>query len=87
MFNREIRITPGYLGDGIKMAFWIKDRHINYEFLKQDLILECGFICIELLEQAKNGMKRFVFVSSPNQKCKMPNQELTRHMLVNLESE
>ncbi len=86
LFNHEIRITPGYLGDGIKMAFWIKERHINYEFLKQDLILEFGFICIELLETAKNGMKRFVFVASPNQKCIKPNEDLTRHILVNLES-
>ena len=87
LFNREIRITPGYLGDGMKMAFWIKERHINYEYLKQDLILECGFICIELLEMAKNGMKRFVFVTSPNQKCKKPNKDLIRHVLINLDSE
>ena len=73
LFNREIRIIPNYLGDAMKMALWIKERHINYEYLKQDLILECGFICIELLEQAKNGLKRFVFITSPSRKGKEPN--------------
>ena len=87
LFNREISIMPGYLGDGMKMAFWIKDRHINYEYLKQDLILECGFICIELLEKAKNGLKRFVFVTSPNQKCKEPNEYLRSNFLVNIDEE
>ena len=81
LFNREITIMPGYLGDGMKMAFWIKERHINYEYLKQDLILECGFICIELLEQAKNGLKRFVFVTSPNRKCKEPNKDLMSNFM------
>tara|TARA_B100000579_G_scaffold177332_1_gene144527 strand:- start:42 stop:494 length:453 start_codon:yes stop_codon:yes gene_type:complete len=81
LFNREITIMPGYLGDGMKMAFWIKERHINYEYLKQDLILECGFICIELLEKAKNGLKRFVFVTSPNRKCKEPNKDLMSNFM------
>ena len=81
LFNREIRIMPGYLGDGMKMALWIKERHINYEYLKQDLILECGFICIELLEKAKNGLKRFVFVTSPNRKCKEPNKDLMSNFM------
>jgi hypothetical protein len=87
LFNREIRIMPGYLGDGMKMAFWIKERHINYEYLKQDLILECGFICIELLEKAKNGLKRFVFVTSPNRRCKEPNKYLTSNFIVNIDPE
>ena len=85
LFNREITIMPGYLGDGMKMAFWIKERHINYEYLKQDLILECGFICIELLEKAKNGLKRFVFVTSPNRKCKEPNKDLMSNFIVKID--
>ena len=85
LFNREIRIMPGYLGDATKMALWIKERHINYEYLKQDLILECGFICIELLEQAKNGLKRFVFITSPNRKCKEPNQDLVGGFITNID--
>ena len=85
LFNREITIMPGYLGDGMKMAFWIKERHINYEYLKQDLILECGFICIELSDKASNGHKRFVFVTSPNQKCKEPNQDLVGGLIFNID--
>ena len=67
------------------MAFWIKERHINYEYLKQDLILESGFICIELLEKAKNGLKRFVFVTSPNRKCKEPNKDLMSNFIVKID--
>ena len=87
LFEREIWLRPGYLGDATKMALWIKKRHINYEYLKQDLILECGFICIELSDKASNGLKRFVFVTSPNQKCKEPNQDLVGGLIFNIDSE
>ena len=44
LFDRELRISVGWLGNARSMGQWIKKKHINYEYLKKDLILEGGFI-------------------------------------------
>ena len=66
LFDRELHIGVGWLGNSMSMGRWIKKKHINYEYLKQDLILEGGFISIELPAKAKNGLGRYVFVTAPN---------------------
>ena len=87
LFDRELRISVGWLGNARSMGQWIKKKHINYEYLKKDLILEGGFICIELPVKAKNGLGRFVFVTAPNQKCIAPNEGLVNGLVFNIDEE
>ena len=86
-FDRELRISVGWLGNARSMGQWIKKKHINYEYLKKDLILEGGFIWIKLPVKANNGLGRFVFVTAPNQKCIAPNEGLVNGLVFNIDEE